>query len=58
MAVSAALLLEIVISLAVTGGLSDLTLRDVGVLGLAVCLTGIPQQRLLLARPGAGGPRR
>jgi uncharacterized membrane protein YphA (DoxX/SURF4 family) len=57
-AVSAVLLLEIVISLAVTGGLSDLTLRDVGVLGLAVCLTGIPQQRLLLARPEAAGQRR
>jgi uncharacterized membrane protein YphA (DoxX/SURF4 family) len=49
-AVAAALLLEIVISLTVTGGLSDLTLRDVGVLGLAVCLTGIPGQRLILHR--------
>ena len=47
---AAALLLEIVISLAVTGGLSDLTLRDVGVLGLAVCLTGISHQRLALRR--------
>jgi uncharacterized membrane protein YphA (DoxX/SURF4 family) len=55
-AVSAVLLLEIVISLTVTGGLSDLTLRDVGVLGLAICLTGIPQQRLLLARHEAQGP--
>jgi hypothetical protein len=27
-------------------GLSDLTLRDVGVLGLAVCLTGRGTQRL------------
>jgi uncharacterized membrane protein YphA (DoxX/SURF4 family) len=47
---AAVLLLEIVISLAVTGGLSDLTLRDVGVLGLALCLTGISHQRLALRR--------
>src|ERR1017187_10240859 len=58
---AAALLLEIVISLAVQGGLSDLTLRDVGVLGLALCLTGISHQRLALRReemPGraAGQP--
>jgi uncharacterized membrane protein YphA (DoxX/SURF4 family) len=49
-AVAAALLLEIVISLTVTGGLSDLTLRDVGVLGLAVCLTAATRQRLILRR--------
>ncbi len=47
---AAALLLEIVISLTVTGGLSDLTLRDVGVLGLALCLTGISHQRFALRR--------
>ena len=47
-AVSAALLLEIVISLTLTSGLSDLILRDVGVLGLAVCLTGTTRQQLLL----------
>jgi uncharacterized membrane protein YphA (DoxX/SURF4 family) len=47
---AAALLLEIVIALTVQGGLSDLTLRDVGVLGLAVCLTGIGDQRLALRR--------
>ncbi len=47
---AAVLLLEIVISLTVTGGLSDLTLRDVGVLGLAVCLTGRHPQRLMLRR--------
>lgn len=47
---AAALLLEIVVSLAATAGLSDLTLRDVGVLGLAVTLTGIRQQRLVLRR--------
>jgi hypothetical protein len=47
-AVSVALLLEIVISLAFTSGLSDLVLRDVGVLGLAVCLTGTTRQRLQL----------
>jgi uncharacterized membrane protein YphA (DoxX/SURF4 family) len=49
-ALAAALLLEIVISLAVAGGLSDLTLRDVGVLGLAVCLTAAPARRLVLRR--------
>jgi uncharacterized membrane protein YphA (DoxX/SURF4 family) len=47
-AVAAILLVEIVISLTVTGGLSDLTLRDVGVLGLAVLLTGVSQERLVL----------
>jgi uncharacterized membrane protein YphA (DoxX/SURF4 family) len=45
-AVAALLLLQIVITLTVTAGLSDLTLRDVGVLGLAVCLTGRGAQRL------------
>jgi hypothetical protein len=49
-AAAAVLLLEIVISLTVTGGLSDLTMRDVGVLGLAVCLSGTPSQRLVLRR--------
>ena len=49
-AIAAVLLLEIVISLTATGGLSDLTLRDVGVLGLAVCLTGRHRQRLVLSR--------
>jgi uncharacterized membrane protein YphA (DoxX/SURF4 family) len=47
---AALVMLEIVISLTVTAGLSDLTLRDVGVLGLAVCLTGISSQRLALRK--------
>jgi uncharacterized membrane protein YphA (DoxX/SURF4 family) len=47
-AIAAVLLVEIVISLTVSGGLSDLTLRDVGVLGLAVILTGVSQDRLVL----------
>jgi hypothetical protein len=47
-AVTVLLLLEIVISLTVTTGLSDLVLRDVGVLGLAMCLTGTSAQRLVL----------
>lgn len=47
-AIAALLLLEIVIALTVTGGLTDLTLRDVGVLGLAICLTGNARQRLVL----------
>jgi len=46
-ALASLLMLEIVISLAVTG-LSDTALRDVGVLGLAVCLTGCKNQRLVL----------
>jgi uncharacterized membrane protein YphA (DoxX/SURF4 family) len=49
-AVAAVLLLEVVVSLTVTGGLSDLTLRDVGVLGLAIVLAGPTQQRLTLGR--------
>ena len=46
-AVASVLLLEIVISLAVTG-LDPTALRDVGMLGLAVCLTGCKNQRLVL----------
>jgi uncharacterized membrane protein YphA (DoxX/SURF4 family) len=49
-AAAAILLLEIVISLTATGGLSDLTLRDVGVLGLAIALTGRNTHRLVLSR--------
>lgn len=49
-AVTVALLLEIVLSLTITSGLSDLILRDVGVLGLAVCLTAPTTQRLVLSR--------
>ncbi len=47
---AAVLLAEIVISLTITGGLSDLTMRDVGVLGLAITLTGVSQRRLALRR--------
>jgi hypothetical protein len=46
--IAALLLAEIVISLTVTGGLSDLTLRDVGVLGLALLLASGTRQRLSL----------
>lgn len=49
-AAAAVLLLEITVSLTVTAGLSDLTLRDIGVLGLAIMLTGPSQQRLTLTR--------
>ena len=45
---AAVLLAEIVISLTISGGLSDLTLRDAGVLGLAITLTGVSQRRLVL----------
>jgi uncharacterized membrane protein YphA (DoxX/SURF4 family) len=48
-AVAALLLAQIVIWLTITAGLSDLTLRDVGVLGLAVCLCGATRQRLTLS---------
>jgi uncharacterized membrane protein YphA (DoxX/SURF4 family) len=47
-AIAAILLLQIVITLTITGGLSDLTMRDIGVLGLAVCLTGRARQRLTI----------
>jgi uncharacterized membrane protein YphA (DoxX/SURF4 family) len=47
---AAAVLLEIIISLLVTAGMSDLTMRDIGVFGLAVCLTGFSNQRLALRR--------
>ncbi len=46
-AIASLLMLEIVIALAATG-LSDTALRDVGVLGLAICLTGCKNQRLVL----------
>ena len=48
-AVAALVLAEIVLWLTITAGLSDLTLRDVGVLGLALCLCGATRQRLTLA---------
>jgi hypothetical protein len=48
--IAAVTLAEIVVSLAVAAGLSDLVLRDAGVLGLAICLTGVTQQRLVLHR--------
>jgi uncharacterized membrane protein YphA (DoxX/SURF4 family) len=46
-AVASVLMLEIVISLTVSG-LNDTALRDVGVLGLAVVLTGCRHRRLVL----------
>jgi len=46
--VAVLLLAEIVIWLTATAGLSDLTMRDVGVLGLALCLTGATEQRFTL----------
>ena len=48
-ATAALLLAEIVIWLTITAGPSDLTLRDVGVLGLALCLSGTTRQRIALA---------
>ena len=49
-AAAAVLLVEIVVWLTATAGLSDLTLRDLGVLGLALCLAGPTRQRLVLRR--------
>jgi uncharacterized membrane protein YphA (DoxX/SURF4 family) len=46
-AIASVLLLEIVISLLATG-FSDTGVRDVGVLGLAIVLTGCKHQRLVL----------
>src|SRR5271157_3951554 len=46
-AVASLLMLEIVIAVAMTGQ-SPTALRDVGVFGLAVCLTGVRHQRLVL----------
>ena len=46
---AALLLAQIVIWLWASAGLSDLTLRDVGVLGLALCMAGRTEQRLTLA---------
>ncbi len=46
-AVASVLMLEIVIAVATTGQ-SPTALRDLGVLGLAVCLTGVRHQRLVL----------
>ena len=45
-AVSAVLLAEIIVSLTVSGGLTDISLRDLGVFGLAVMLTSGAPQRL------------
>ena len=45
---AALLLTQIVIWLWISAGLSDLTLRDVGVLGLALCIAGRTEQRLAL----------
>ncbi len=47
-AIAALLLLQIVVWLTISAGLSDLTLRDLGVLGLAICLLGTAEQRLVL----------
>ena len=46
-AIASVVMLEIVIAL-MAAGWSDTALRDVGVLGLAVCLTGVKHQRLVL----------
>jgi uncharacterized membrane protein YphA (DoxX/SURF4 family) len=46
--VSALLLLEIVLSLSLTGGASDIVARDVGVFGLAVAVFASDRQKLVL----------
>ncbi len=47
-AVSALLLLEIVLSLSFTGGVSDIVARDLGVFGLAVAVFASERQHLVL----------
>jgi uncharacterized membrane protein YphA (DoxX/SURF4 family) len=47
-AAAAIILLEIVVSLSLEHGLSDLVMRDVGVFGLALAVAGQRGQRLLL----------
>lgn len=47
-ALSALALLEIVLSLTFTGGLSDIVARDLGVFGLAVAVLASDRHRLLL----------
>ncbi len=44
------LMIEIVITLVATAGLSDLVLRDIGVLGLALALLGRSHNRLVLTK--------
>jgi uncharacterized membrane protein YphA (DoxX/SURF4 family) len=46
---AALLVAEIIVWLIATAGLSDLTFRDIGVFGLALCVAGSTQQRLVLA---------
>ncbi|HVB14238.1 MAG TPA: hypothetical protein VNH38_05715 [Candidatus Dormibacteraeota bacterium] len=48
--VSALLLLEIVLSLSLTGGVSDIVARDLGVFGLAVAVFASDRQKLVLQR--------
>jgi len=43
-------MLEVVLSLVAAHGLSDISIRDVGVLGLALALVGQHHQRLTLTR--------
>ncbi len=45
---SALALLEIVISLSITGGVTDIVARDLGVFGLAVAVLASDQRRLVL----------
>ncbi|MGH7608356.1 MAG: hypothetical protein ACREOD_00205 [Candidatus Dormibacteria bacterium] len=47
-ALSALLLLEIVLSLSFTGGVSDLVVRDLGVFGLCVAVSASNRSRLIL----------
>lgn len=47
--IGALMMLEIVLSLSLTQGLSDIVLRDVGVLGLALTLAAQSQRRLVLS---------
>jgi uncharacterized membrane protein YphA (DoxX/SURF4 family) len=46
--ISALMLLEIVLSLSFTGGVSDIVARDLGVFGLAVAVFASDRQKLVL----------
>ncbi len=48
--VGACFVAEIVVALTVHGGLNDISMRDLGVLGLALAVAGTSRHRLLLTR--------
>lgn len=47
--VASLVMLEIIVSLVITAGLSDLVMRDIGVLGLALAVISTSHERLVLS---------